>query len=198
MFCTFLLLTIVILYKFKVLQIDYKMGGSGNENEPPPPPPPSAETLGDLNLVSYKKTHKSYSASLPRLMKVDPKLYTMFDAAMQLDSDINGYSLGKLVGKQLEEQDIMNYELVKQWLEDNINDSTKKIRAVTEKEIKCFKKLPALDTTLYKKPDVAIFDEQQQLLVQIEVESNKHKVLAIHIHVPREPGNETTLHSSTW
>ena len=44
-------------------------------------------------------------------MKVDPKLYTMFDAAMQLDSDINGYSLGKLVGKQLEEQDIMNYEL---------------------------------------------------------------------------------------
>ena len=127
-------------------------------------------------------------------MKVDPKLYTMFDAAMQLDSDINGYSLGKLVGKQLEERDIMNYELVKQWLEDNINDSTKKMRAVTEKEIKCFKKLPALDTTLYKKPDVAIFDEQQ-LLVQIEV---KHKVLAIHIHVPREPGNETTLHSSTW
>ena len=62
-------------------------------------------------MVPYKKTHKSYSASLPRLMKVDPKLYTMFDAAMQLDSDINGYSLGKLVGKQLEEQDIMNYEL---------------------------------------------------------------------------------------
>ena len=88
----------------------------------------------------------------------------------------------------------MNYQLVKQWLEA---DSTKKIRAVTEKEIKCFKKLPALDKTLRKKPDVAIFDEQQ-LLVQIEVESNKHKVLAIHIHVPGEPGNEAALHSSTW
>ena len=72
-------------------------------------------------------------------MKVHPKLYTMFDAAMQLDSDINGYSLGKLVGKQLEERDIMNYELVKQWLEDNFNDSTKKIRAVTEKEISASK-----------------------------------------------------------
>ena len=159
------------------------------------PPPPSAETLGHLNLVPYKKIHKSYSASLPRMMKVDPKLYTMFDAAMQLDSDINGYSLGKLVGKQLEEQDIMNYELENSGWKTTVLTPPKKIRAVTEKEIKCFKKLPALDTTLYKKPDVAIFDEQQQLLVQIEV---KHKVLAIHIHVPGEPGNETTLHSSTW
>ena len=153
--------------------------------------------MGDLNLVPYKKTHKSYSASLSRLMKVHPKLYTMFDAAMQLDSDINGYSLGKLVGKQLEERDIMNYELENSGWKTTVLTPPKKIRAVTEKEIKCFKKFPALDTTLYKKPDVAIFDEQQ-LLVQIEVESNKHKVLAIHIHVPGEPGNETTLHSSTW
>ena len=104
-------------------------------------------------------------------MKVDPRLYTMFDVPIKLDSDINGYSLGKLVGKQLEEQDIMNYVLIKEWLEDKITDSSKNIRAATEKEIKCFKKLPALDT-IRKKPDVVIFDEQQQLLVQIEVESN--------------------------